>query len=150
MALAIRPLTETDASLAAVFVGGLIAELVPGHQPDLTMMTETARVLLSGPIVTGLAAFDAGEAVGVLMLNECAAIYAGGRFGEITELYVLPDHRSRGVARQLVAAAREVGRERGWRRLEVGAPDQPRWARTTAFYEREGFAEVGPRLKLGL
>lgn len=147
MKFATRILTAEDAKLAAEFVARLIAELAPGHLPDLSVLTDTAQRLLSGPTVTGLAAFDGERAVGVLMLNECAAIYAGGRFGEITELYVVPEFRSRGVARRLVAAADDLAATSGWRRLEVGAPDQPAWARTKAFYEREGFSEVGPRLK---
>ena len=32
-------------------------------------------------------------------------------------------------------------------RVEVGAPDVPRWQRTVNFYLKEGFVEVGPRLK---
>ena len=82
-----------------------------------------------------------------VMLNECAAIYANGLFGEITELYVEPANRSCGVAPSLISAAVDLGRRKGWTRLEVGAPDQPRWSRTLAFYLEEGFVEVGPRLK---
>ena len=55
--------------------------------------------------------------------------------------------RSQGVASQLLTVARRIATGRGWRRLEVGAPDPVAWARTKAFYEREGFTEVGPRLK---
>jgi hypothetical protein len=36
----------------------------------------------------------------------------------------------------------------GWGRLEVGAPDVPKWKGTLAFYRRNGFDEVGPRLKI--
>jgi GNAT superfamily N-acetyltransferase len=75
------------------------------------------------------------------------AIYAGGRFGEITELYVSPAHRSKGIAPILITAATSIGRQKGWKRLEVGAPDQPAWSRTLSFYLREGFEEVGPRLR---
>ena len=147
MRVTTRALASDDAGLAARFVAALIGELAPGHRPDLPAMTETAAALLAMPTVTGLVASRDGRDVGLIMLNECAAIYAGGRFGEITELYVLPDCRSGGVARQLVARATDLARARGWTRLEVGAPDQPAWARTKAFYQREGFAEVGPRLK---
>ena len=147
MNLPLRLLTPTDAGLAARFVAALIGELAPGFQPDLEAMTRTAQTLLATPAVTGLVASEDGHDVGLILLNECAAIYAGGRFGEITELYVLPERRSKGVARQLVAGAVELAGKRGWTRLEVGAPEQPTWARTRAFYEREGFAEVGPRLK---
>ncbi|MGL4282027.1 MAG: GNAT family N-acetyltransferase [Albidovulum sp.] len=147
MSLTVRDLTAEDSELAAEFVARLIVELSPGYSPDLAALAETAQALLSGAMVTGFAAFEGERAVGLLMLNECAAIYAGGRFGEITEFYVLPEFRSRGVARRLVASAYDLAVRRGWRRLEVGAPDQPAWARTKAFYEREGFSEVGPRLK---
>ena len=49
--------------------------------------------------------------VGVVTLNECAAIYSGGRFGEISELYVVPDYRSKGVGAMLMEAAVALGRE---------------------------------------
>ncbi len=50
----------------------------------------------------------------------------------------------------LVEAAAAIGRERGWTRLEVGAPPAAAWARSVAFYEECGFAEIGPRLGLAL
>lgn len=81
------------------------------------------------------------------MLNECAAIYAGGVFGEISELYVAPELRSRGIAGALIQEAIDLARTRKWNRLEVGAPNQPEWKRTFDFYVREGFNEVGPRLR---
>jgi GNAT superfamily N-acetyltransferase len=74
----------------------------------------------------------------------------GGRFGEITELYVTPAFRALGVGKRLVEAAVEFARQRGWSRLEVGAPEIPKWAETVNFYRRTGFSEVGPRLKLEL
>lgn len=97
--------------------------------------------------VTGLLALVDETPVGLLMLNECAAIYAGGRFGEISELYVEPEFRSDGVAAKLIEDAVRLGQGRNWNRLEVGAPDQPVWKRTFDFYLRNGFAEVGPRLR---
>ncbi|HEX9148419.1 MAG TPA: GNAT family N-acetyltransferase, partial [Thermoanaerobaculia bacterium] len=40
---------------------------------------------------------EGGEPVGVLTLTESFAIYAGGRYGVIDELYVAPGHRSSGI-----------------------------------------------------
>jgi len=94
-----------------------------------------------------LAEDERGNAVGVLTLHECASIYAGGRFGEISELFVSPLVRSEGVGPELLKEAMRFGHTREWRRLEVGAPDVPRWNRTVSFYLRNGFEEVGPRLK---
>ena len=95
-----------------------------------------------------LAEDECGDAAGILTLNECASIYAGGRFGEISELYVTPQARSKGLGPELLEEAMKFGRTRGWGRLEVGAPDVPRWSRTVSFYLSNGFVEVGPRLKL--
>jgi GNAT superfamily N-acetyltransferase len=84
------------------------------------------------------------------MLNECAAIYAGGRFGEISEIYVVPDGRSKKVGALLIEAAAAFGRKREWPFIEVGAPSVPAWQRTVDFYLKRGFEEIGPRLQLTL
>ena len=89
---------------------------------------------------------DPGEApLGCLALCEAFALYAEGAFGIITELYVRPPHRGRGLGGALLAAARAHARGQGWRRLEVTTPPLPAFARTLAFYEREGFAISGGR-----
>jgi hypothetical protein len=67
----------------------------------------------------------------------------GGRFGEICELYVVPDSL-------LIEAAVSFGRKRGWLGIEVGTPSAPTWQRTIDFYRRHGFEEVGPSLDLTL
>lgn len=133
-----------DAPVIARLVQALLEEL---SGEKVAPLGPVARQILAGQQVVGLLAEAEGRPVGVMMLNRCAAIYAGGSFGEISELYVDPAWRSRGVAAKLLVAAREVARREGWTRLEVGAPDQPAWARTLAFYQREGFDEVGPRLR---
>jgi GNAT superfamily N-acetyltransferase len=149
----IRLAHKADAESVAQLVFELFEELASpgdsGYEPQA--VTRTARSLLNGgePVWAFLAEDDA-HPVGILMLNECASIYAGGRFGEITELYVTPAFRALGVGKRLVQAAAEFARQRGWSRLEVGAPELPKWAETVNFYRRTGFSEVGPRLKLEL
>jgi len=88
-----------------------------------------------------------GAAIGVLTLTETFAIYAGGRYGVIDELYVEPAHRSAGIGRLLLEEAVAVARERGWRRLDVTAPPGAAWSRTVAFYEANGFVFTGPKLR---
>jgi GNAT superfamily N-acetyltransferase len=109
----------------------LLGELYPEIGYERDQCIETARKLLAGSeaVWSFLAiAPDEGD-VGVVLLNECASIYAGGRFGEISELYVAPGFRSQGVGALLIEAA---------------------IARTVDFYLRHGFEEVGPRLDLKL
>lgn len=146
------PAAPADAERVGRLTFDLLDELFPELGYQLDGCVEAAASLLADG--TGVWAFVAigpdEQDVGVVTLNECAAIYAGGRFGEISELYVAPDHRSSGVGAQLVAAAAGFGRERGWPDLEVGAPGVPAWQRTVDFYLRNGFEEVGPRLDLRL
>jgi len=136
-----------DIAVVAEFVWRLLDELSGGEAPDLAKVRTTTQLVLQLESVTGLLALVDETPVGLLMLNECAAIYAGGRFGEISELYVEPEFRSDGVAAKLIEDAVRLGQGRNWNRLEVGAPDQPVWKRTFDFYLRNGFAEVGPRLR---
>ncbi|KIC11118.1 hypothetical protein RA19_07070 [Leisingera sp. ANG-M1] len=147
MPIRVQPLEADSADLAARFIAALLEELSGGEPCDPAPLEPVARDLLASGRVCGFAAYSLERPVGVLMLNKCAAVYAGGRFGEITELFVEPEWRSQGTAAALVDAAAEHGRRQGWKRLEVGAPDQPAWQRTLAFYQRCGFTEVGPRLR---
>ena len=91
-----------------------------------------------------------GEPVGVATLTEAVAAYAQGRYGIISELYVAPDYRSRGVGKLLLDAVAAFGRRRGWRRVDVTAPPEARWVRTVEFYQQNGFVFTGPKLRLDL
>jgi len=88
------------------------------------------------------------EAIGLINLNKCAAINAGGRFGEIIEFYIKPEFRSRSVGKELLHSARDFAKNKGWSVLEVGAPSHLKNPRTFDFYLRNGFSEIGPRLEL--
>lgn len=152
MKISVRQATVADVDIVATLVHLLLVELTPEDEtpPTLEWVHRTTEALLADntSLWAFLAESDEGAAIGVLTLNECASIYAGGRFGEISELYVTPSRRSKGVGPKLLEAAKEFGRLMGWGRLEVGAPDVPKWKRTLAFYRRLGFDEIGPRLRL--
>jgi len=91
-----------------------------------------------------------GAAIGLLTLTASFAIYANGSYGMIDEMWVAPEWRGRGLGRDLLNAAKALGHELGWSRIDVTAPESERWARTRAFYEREGFSFAGPKLKCQL
>ncbi len=133
-------------------IHALLAELFPDGGYKRDGFVETARALLSGNegVWSFLATTHDDRDVGVVTINQCAAISSGGRFGEISELYVVPDHRSKGVGALLIDATVGFGRERGWQSIEVGAPSVPAWQRTVDFYLGHGFEEIGPRLDLPL
>lgn len=151
MTTTIRAATASDATTVATMVHKLLSELrgKDREPPQLSGLIRTAEQFVGGDL--GVWAFlaenDLGQASGVITLNECAAIYAGGRFGVISELYIEPAVRSGGAGRQLLDAAAQFGLSRHWTSLEVGAPHLPRWARTVAFYQDNEFVQIGPRLK---
>ncbi len=150
MPITIKHATPEDAECVAKLIAHLLTELSDGGPIEgLSTYTSICRDLLSGKgRYCALLARDGDDRpVGVLTLSECAAVYALGMFGEISEFYVAPDFRSAGLGQRLLDCAADYGRTRRWSRLEVCAPDLPRWARSVQFYEANGFSNVGPRLK---
>jgi GNAT superfamily N-acetyltransferase len=91
-----------------------------------------------------------GRSVGVATVMETFALYAGGDYGVIDEMYVDPEHRSRGIGRLIIDAIKEHGRRRGWLRVDVTAPPDRRWERSVKFYESQGFVFTGPKLRFRL
>lgn len=144
----IKQVEQSDLIELSELVFSLLDELADqGQSHSRQGIQMTASKLFEAGAIVGLIARNDITPVGLLMLNECAAVYAGGYFGEITELYVDPEYRSSGVARELLTEAETLGKARGWQRLEVGAPPQPKWSRSLQFYLKEGFEETGPRLR---
>lgn len=88
-----------------------------------------------------------GDVIGLITIAETESLYAGGKIGLIQELYIAPAMRSKELGKSLIEKAIDYARNKQWNRLEVVAPAYPQWARSKAFYEREGFTEIGPRLK---
>lgn len=144
----VRCAALADTPCVARFVDALLVELSGSSSKYDERLTTTNRLLALQDRVLGFLALEQEEPIGVMMISESAAIYAGGMFGVIAELYVVPEKRSAGVAKMLVDAGVALGRRRSWNRIEVGAPHQPAWERSLKFYLRAGFVEVGPRLQL--
>lgn len=144
---------ENDADLVAIMVYELLRELNEGktRQSDEEIHAVCRQLLEEDTRFAALLALDSNRRpVGAMTLTEAVALYAGGKFGIIMELYVTPGQRSTGVGERLVKQAIEMGKERGWSLLEVNAPGGERWDRTRAFYAREGFKVIGPFMKLEL
>ncbi|QGZ42950.1 GNAT family N-acetyltransferase [Pseudoduganella flava] len=112
---------------------------------DATASARLCEQLLAEGRYFALLAFRDGAAVGFAGMSEGHSLYAGGAIGTIQELYVAPSGRSAGVGAALLEAVAALARQRDWRRLEVCTPPLPEFARSLAFYEREGFAITGGR-----
>ena len=88
--------------------------------------------------------------MGIITISQASAIYNAGDFGVITELYVDRNNRSKLIGSRLVHEACKFALEKGWKKVEVGAPSSKDWPRTIAFYERYGFVQKGPKLRFDL
>ena len=93
---------------------------------------------------------NSGKVVGIMTVMESFAIYAGGYYGVIDEMYVDPYCRSQGIGKKLIVALKKFARQKKWQRIDVTAPPEGKWKRTVAFYEREGFIFTGLKLRLKL
>jgi GNAT superfamily N-acetyltransferase len=131
----------------------LITELVSELSGERFVIDEIEAIeflkqsLDKGKYFAFLALDDRQNAIGIITVGESGAVYAGGAFGIIHEFYIVPEMRSNGFGNQLIEKVKDTATVMGWKRLEVGAPPYPRWGRTKIFYLREGFVEIGPRLR---
>ncbi len=152
MDIEIYPASPVDAEVVARLVGELVNEIMEatgGQEFHFDHEEAKARVedfLKRGVCFPFLAKdVETKQCLGVVCLSEGHALYAEGDLGTITELYVCPPFRSCGIGALLLEKAKEFGKSRFWRRLEVTTPPLPLFDKTLAFYERHGFAVTGGR-----
>ncbi len=134
---------ESDTAAVAVLLAALFEEVE--HTPDAEEIAGIfAEIDEDDSHSTLLALDEADDIVGILTIVECLSIAAGGKYGVLNELYVVPEYRSEGVGKMLVDEAKDLAESRGWKRLEVTTPGDE-FSKTLHFYEREGFYKIGPR-----
>ncbi len=141
--------TTLHSSDVSELVQELLIELEPSSKKEIESMkldSITKKLLENAKILAFIAKSNETN-IGVITLHECASIYAGGVFGEISELYVQPNFRSLKVGDLLISHAMVKGKELGWKRIEVGSPPENEAPRTIQFYEKSGFKSTGSRLR---
>jgi GNAT superfamily N-acetyltransferase len=79
-------------------------------------------------LVAILAKESTGVGVGVLLLTHCFALYAGGEYGVVDELYVRPEYRGQNIERELLDEAVAIAQTQGWVRLDITGPEGGREA----------------------
>lgn len=145
----VRAASEQDVAGIATAISELLVEL-GGRPPALPAMQRAARALLDdGGAGAVLVAELDGELVGVLAASWQTAIHIPGDYALIQDLWVHPAWRSREIGADLLEALRVLALERQVVRVEVGLPRESFVGieATKAFYLRNGFTALGPRMR---
>jgi GNAT superfamily N-acetyltransferase len=122
---------------AADLVEAMVAEGIEvyGRRLDVQGAPTATAEQMSPPGGTFLVIYDDGRPVaggGVKRL--------GDDVGEIKRMYVVPDARSRGLARVLLSALEDAARELGYTRVRLDTG--PRQPHARALYESTGYRAV--------
>jgi GNAT superfamily N-acetyltransferase len=138
-----------DLQAAAQAVRALLVEL-GGTPPSTEAMEAATRQLIEDPDagLLLLAELD-GELVGVTAASFQLAIHTAGRYALLQDLWVKPEHRSGSIGRRMLEELCVQTRALGMPRVEVGLPseDFSKLEATRAFYTRNGFKPLGPRMR---
>jgi GNAT superfamily N-acetyltransferase len=138
VALEIRAMPAGE-SPASDLIEAMVAEglQVYGSRLDVPGTPSATADQLSPPGGTFVVVFDDGRPVaggGVKRLSD--------EVGEIKRMYVVPEARSRGLARVLLGALEDAARELGYARVRLDTG--PRQPHARALYESTGYREVEP------
>jgi GNAT superfamily N-acetyltransferase len=145
----VRKAGERDVVGVSSAIADLLVEL-GGTPPAPPVMQAATRTLIedrdAGAVL--VAELD-GALVGVIAASWQTAIHIPGRYALIQDLWVHPAWRSRAIGGDLVSALCQLTRERQIARVEVGLPRKSFAGldATEAFYVRNGFIPLGPRMR---
>jgi len=150
--LQIRPATASDAGVIAKFRVLLFREMgrLEGDELEFAQASENYfDWALSTEREVAWLAEDMGEIVAVLSMMREPMPPKPGRTrlveAYIHNVYVLPSHRMRGLAKRLTDAALKYAREEGIRRIRLYTSEEARW-----LYENLGFTPHGRYLEMKL
>jgi branched-chain amino acid aminotransferase len=145
----VRGATREDVAAVAAAVERLLEEL-GGRKPAREELEAEIEAALADPAIGAtIVAEAAGEIVGVLSASWQRALHVPGRYATIQDLWVDPERRSDGIGAALVDELADLCRAEGVARIEVGLPRESFDAigATEAFYQRNGFEHLGPRMR---
>lgn len=156
MNLSIEIASSSDAPTIAQLEKELLDEIMAAtgqrhFQVDLQDLLTLAKKFIEEKKSIFILAKSGNTAVGFIALYESHALYAGGSFGTISELFVRKEKRSQGIGRLLLNKAQEFAVEQNWKCFEVATPPLPEFEKTLTFYKKIGFEITGGRkMKLKL
>jgi GNAT superfamily N-acetyltransferase len=134
-----RLATPNDAAEVAHLLHDFNTEFdTPSPGPDV--LAERLRVLLAGDDTVAI--LSGSPAVGLALVTFRTNVWYDGRVALLDELYVVPDHRNRGIGSALIAALMQLARSGDVDLIEINVDEGDVDAQR--FYERHGFTVIEP------
>ncbi len=156
MNLSIDVASSSDAPTIAHLEKALLEEIMDAtgqrhFDVDSQELMALAKKYIEEEKSTFIIAKSRQTAVGFIAVYESHALYAGGSYGTISELFVIKEKRSQGIGKRLLSKAREHLAGQNWSFFEVTTPPLPEFGQTINFYKNNGFEVSGGRkMKLKL
>ena len=136
MTLRIRRATRDDVTVIAALIRGLARYEKLEHEVVMTEELLTASLFGDHPYAEVLLAEDDERSVGFALFFHNFSTFLGRPGIYLEDLFVLPEHRGKGIGKLLLASLARLAVERGCGRLEWSVLD---WNRDAiGFYERLG------------
>jgi GNAT superfamily N-acetyltransferase len=114
-------------------MGALYADMREMRDPEISRLVDVALVVHPEEMIS-VGAFDGEELVGHAALRPFEDSL------EVKRVFVRPDHRGRGISKQLMLELEDVARERGVTSLILQTGN--RQAEAIALYERIGYIPI--------
>ncbi|MBV9569304.1 MAG: GNAT family N-acetyltransferase [Hyphomicrobiales bacterium] len=117
-----------------------------GFPGDRDSISANLKSMLADPRNWAAAAYESGRMIGVVTVTTMLYV-EWGRLGEVGDLYVVPEARNRGIARELVQAALAWCSDHGCSAVSVVVTERgEKEDGLGRFYDRLGFAPTGRRI----
>lgn len=156
MNLFIEIASSSDAPAIAHLERALLEEIMDAtgqrhFEADFQGLMTLAKKFIEQEKSTFIIAKSGETAVGFLAVYASHALYAGGSYGTISELFGRKEKKSQGIGKLLLSKTREHSEGQNWKFFEVTTPPLPKFGKTITFYKNNGFEVSGGRkMKLKL
>jgi len=129
---AIQVLSLDDAAKLAPLIAENAQALKRGapRRPDQYY----AERILGDRTAEVMGAFSGSDLVGFAVYFDLPDLITGLRIGQLDDIYVHPDSRNKGIARQMIETLVEEGKSRGWEQLRWLVPSKN--APAVALYDK--------------
>ena len=120
MKINIHKIEEEEINLGIELLEALYSELGEESESiNFLSATFLKSIFELGKTVFYMISLEDKANIGFFTLTTSQAIYAGGQYGIIDEMYVIPKYRSMKIGSSIIHEIKNIGKEKGWKRIDV-------------------------------